>query len=79
MFSLCQQTNKTIPSKIEKSSDWMQFSVFATVGRHTKFSSGTLVFFFQNEGIFIQLDELDRINHVSIGFKYSLTQTQKTF
>ena len=35
--------------------------------------------FFQNEEIFIQLDELDRITHAWIGFNYSITQTQKTF
>ena len=43
MFSLCQQTNKTIPSKIEISSDWMQFSVFATIGRHTAFRTSLLI------------------------------------
>ena len=39
-------------------------------------------FFLQNEQIFIQLDELDEldtITHAWIGFKYSLTQAQKTF
>ena len=37
--------------------------------------------FFQNEEIFVQLDELDeldRITHAWIGFNYSLTQAQKT-
>ena len=37
---------------------------------------------FQNEEIFVQLDELDeldRITHAWIGFNYSLTQAQKTF
>ena len=38
-----------------------------------------LVFFFQNEEILIQLDELDRITHAGIGFNYSPTQAQKTF
>ena len=39
-------------------------------------------FFFQNEDIFVQLDELyeiDNITHEWIGFNYSLTQAQKTF
>ena len=38
--------------------------------------------FFQNEVIFIQLDELDELDSVThewIGFSYSLTQAQKTF
>ena len=37
--------------------------------------------FFQNEEIFVkldELDELDRINHAWIGVNYSLTQAQKT-
>ena len=37
--------------------------------------------FFQNEVIFVQLDELnelDKITHALIGFNYSLTQAQKT-
>ena len=37
--------------------------------------------FFQNEEIIVQLDELDkldRITHVWIGFNYSLTQAEKT-
>ena len=41
-----------------------------------------ILFFFQNEEIFVQLDEfdeLDRITQASIGFNYSLTQAQKTF
>ena len=40
------------------------------------------IVFFQNEEIFVQLDELDefdRIIHAWIGFNYSLTQAQKTF
>ena len=36
-----------------------------------------LSFFFQDEEIFIQLDELDKITHAWIGFNYSLTQAQK--
>ena len=38
--------------------------------------------FFQNEDIFVQLDELyeiDNITHAWIWFNYSLTQAQKTF
>ena len=38
-------------------------------------------FFFKNEEIFVkldELDELDRITYARIGFKYSLTQAQKT-
>ena len=35
--------------------------------------------FFQNEDIFIQLDELDKITHALKGFNYSLTQAQKPF
>ena len=38
------------------------------------------LFFFQNEEIFVQLDELDeldRITQIWIGFNYSLTQAQK--
>ena len=38
--------------------------------------------FFQNEDIFVQLDELDlldKITHACIVFNYSLTQVQKTF
>ena len=41
-----------------------------------------ILFFFQNEENFIQLDELDesdRISHAWIWFEYSLTQAQKTF
>ena len=37
--------------------------------------------FFQNEEIFVQLDELDeldRITHAWIGFNYSFTEAQKT-
>ena len=34
--------------------------------------------FFQNDDIFIQLDELDRITQTWIGFNNSLTQEQKT-
>ena len=37
---------------------------------------------FQNEKIFVQLDELDKLDRITqawIGFNYSLTQTQKTF
>ena len=37
---------------------------------------------FLNEEIFVQLnelDKLDRITHASIGFSNSLTQTQKSF
>ena len=37
--------------------------------------------FFQNQDIFVQLDELDeldKITHAWIGFNYSLTQAQKT-
>ena len=35
--------------------------------------------FFENEEIFVQLDEVDRITRTWIGFNYSLTQAQKTF
>ena len=38
--------------------------------------------FFQNEVIFVQLDELDKfdtLTHAEIGFNYSLTQAQETF
>ena len=50
----------------------------------TYFSSVTFTFYilFQNEEIFIQLDELDkfqRITHVWIGFNNRLTQAPKTF
>ena len=41
----------------------------------------TILVFFQNEVIFVQLDELDdldRIINAWIGFNYSLTKTQKT-
>ena len=41
-----------------------------------------LIQFFQNEEIFVQLDELDeldRITHAWIGFNYSLIQAEKTF
>ena len=41
------------------------------------------LFFFQNEEIMDQLDDLDeldrRITHVWIGFNYSLTQAEKRF
>ena len=46
---------------------------------HRKHSS---LVFFQNEEIFIQLDDLnqlDRITNAWIGFNNSLTQGQKTF
>ena len=39
---------------------------------------GTL-YFFQNEEIFVKLDELDRITRTWKGFNYSLTLAQKTF
>ena len=38
--------------------------------------------FFQNEEIFVQLDELDELNsiiHAWIEFNYSLTQARKTY
>ena len=41
-----------------------------------------LFIFFQNEDIFVQLDELDKldgITHARVGFNYSLPQAQKTF
>ena len=43
---------------------------------------GSIYFFFQNEEIFVQLDqldELDRITQAWIGSIHSLTQAQKTF
>ena len=46
-------------------------------GSRKNLSSG-----FQNEDIFVQLDELDeldKITHAWIGFNYSLTQAQKAF
>ena len=39
------------------------------------------LFFFQNEEIFVQLDELDELDkiiHARMGLNYSLTQAQKT-
>ena len=48
-----------------------------TYGPHIQF-----IIFFQNGEIFVQLDELDKldkITHARIGFNYSLTQAQKTF
>ena len=42
----------------------------------------TINAFFQNEEIFVQLDELDKLDRITrsrIGFNYSLTQAQKTF
>ena len=42
----------------------------------------TFLFFFQNEEIFVKLDELnelDWITHAWIGFNFSLTQAKKTF
>ena len=35
--------------------------------------------FFQNEVIFVQINELDRISHAQVEFNYSLRQTQKAF
>ena len=35
--------------------------------------------FFQNEKIFFELDQLDRITHAWLGLNSSLTQAQKTF
>ena len=61
------------------STNWLQ----GIESRVTVLNINILVcFFLQNEQIFIQLDELDELNtitHAWIGFKYSLTQAQKTF
>ena len=41
-----------------------------------------LFLFFQNEGVFFQLDELDKLDRFIqewIELNYSLTKTQKTF
>ena len=43
------------------------------------FKSKQSCFFLQNEEIFVQLDELERITLAWIGFNCSLTQAQKTF
>ena len=43
----------------------------------SSFGDDNILFFFQNEENFIQLDKLDkldRINHAWIWFKYSLTE-----
>ena len=42
------------------------------------FCSDSLIVF-QNEYIFVQLDELDRITYGQIEFSNNLTQAQKTF
>ena len=60
---------------------WWNFVQVRMLHR-VKLGSANPVFFFKNEEIFVQLEELEefyKITHALIGFNYSLTEARKTF